>query len=40
MNFDLNLTGGKAGTRGFIGCMRRISIDGNYKPPTDWKDNV
>ncbi|XP_014482279.1 PREDICTED: neurexin-4 isoform X1 [Dinoponera quadriceps] len=24
--------------RGFIGCMRMISIDGNYKLPTDWKE--
>ncbi|XP_018305702.1 neurexin-4 isoform X2 [Mycetomoellerius zeteki] len=23
---------------GFVGCMRMISIDGNYKLPTDWKD--
>lgn len=34
------IAGGKTGTRGFIGCMRRISIDGNYKPPIDWKENV
>ncbi|XP_016910778.1 neurexin-4 isoform X1 [Apis cerana] len=25
-------------SRGFIGCMRMISIDGNYKLPTDWKE--
>jgi contactin associated protein-like 2 len=25
--------------RGFIGCMRVIQIDGNYKLPTDWKDD-
>ncbi|XP_076625166.1 neurexin-4 isoform X4 [Colletes latitarsis] len=24
--------------RGFVGCMRMISIDGNYKLPTDWKE--
>ncbi|XP_051175571.1 neurexin-4 isoform X1 [Leptopilina boulardi] len=24
--------------RGFVGCMRVISIDGNYKLPTDWKE--
>jgi hypothetical protein len=24
--------------RGFIGCMRHITIDGNYKLPGDWKD--
>ncbi|XP_072742598.1 neurexin-4 isoform X2 [Anoplolepis gracilipes] len=23
---------------GFVGCMRMISIDGNYKLPTDWKE--
>ncbi|KAK9504052.1 hypothetical protein O3M35_010488 [Rhynocoris fuscipes] len=22
---------------GFVGCMRLVSIDGNYKLPTDWK---
>lgn len=22
---------------GFVGCMRTISIDGNFKLPTDWK---
>ncbi|XP_076761852.1 neurexin-4 isoform X5 [Xylocopa sonorina] len=25
--------------RGFVGCMRMISIDGNYKLPTDWKED-
>ncbi|XP_044727167.1 neurexin-4 isoform X2 [Chrysoperla carnea] len=25
--------------RGFVGCMRLIIIDGNYKLPTDWKDD-
>lgn len=25
--------------RGFVGCMRVISIDGNYKLPTDWKED-
>ena len=29
--------GGLYGQRGFIGCMRRIVIDGQYKPPTSWK---
>ncbi|XP_043250778.1 neurexin-4 isoform X2 [Colletes gigas] len=24
--------------KGFVGCMRMISIDGNYKLPTDWKE--
>jgi hypothetical protein len=23
-----------------VGCMRVISIDGNYKLPTDWKEDV
>ncbi|XP_015438051.1 PREDICTED: neurexin-4 isoform X2 [Dufourea novaeangliae] len=35
------LIGGVLGiesNRGFVGCMRMISIDGNYKLPTDWKD--
>lgn len=32
--------GGMPGNqRGFIGCMRVIQIDGNYKLPTDWKDD-
>ncbi|XP_076180729.1 neurexin-4 isoform X1 [Ptiloglossa arizonensis] len=35
------LIGGVTGiesNRGFVGCMRMISIDGNYKLPTDWKE--
>ncbi|XP_034192438.1 neurexin-4 isoform X1 [Osmia lignaria lignaria] len=35
------LVGGVTGVesnRGFVGCMRMISIDGNYKLPTDWKE--
>ncbi|EEB13815.1 Contactin-associated protein 1 precursor, putative [Pediculus humanus corporis] len=28
--------GGIHGQEGFIGCMRMISVDGNYKLPTDW----
>ncbi|XP_076231521.1 neurexin-4 isoform X1 [Calliopsis andreniformis] len=35
------LVGGMTGiesNRGFVGCMRMISIDGNYKLPTDWKE--
>lgn len=34
--------GGITGTgisKGFVGCMRMISIDGNYKLPTDWKED-
>lgn len=23
---------------GFVGCMRMITVDGNYKLPTDWKE--
>merc|ERR1712038_1079555 len=30
--------GGLYGDTGFIGCMRRIVIDGQYKPPTSWKE--
>ncbi|XP_034248929.1 neurexin-4 isoform X1 [Thrips palmi] len=30
--------GGVHGTPGFVGCMRKISVDGNYKLPTDWKE--
>ena len=30
--------GGIYGEAGFIGCMRHITIDGNYKLPSDWKD--
>ncbi|XP_059490529.1 neurexin-4 isoform X2 [Neocloeon triangulifer] len=33
------IAGGRYGTPGFIGCMRRISINGNYRPPVDWKEN-
>ncbi|XP_049869625.1 neurexin-4 [Pectinophora gossypiella] len=29
--------GAKAPPRGFIGCMRKIAVDGNYRLPTDWK---
>ncbi|KPJ11812.1 Neurexin-4 [Papilio machaon] len=30
------IAGGKAPPRGFIGCMRKIAVDGNYRLPTDW----
>ncbi|XP_012266909.1 neurexin-4 isoform X2 [Athalia rosae] len=30
---------GMGTSRGFVGCMRMISIDGNYKLPTDWKED-
>lgn len=34
------MVGGMTGKAnlGFVGCMRMISIDGNYKLPTDWKE--
>ncbi|XP_026683145.1 neurexin-4-like [Diaphorina citri] len=32
------IAGGVTGT-GFVGCMRMITVDGNYRLPTDWKDN-
>ncbi|XP_058793266.1 neurexin-4 [Phymastichus coffea] len=36
----LNYIGGMPGNhRGFIGCMRVIQIDGNYKLPVDWKED-
>ncbi|XP_073984244.1 neurexin-4 isoform X1 [Rhodnius prolixus] len=31
------VAGGTEDIPGFVGCMRLISIDGNYKLPTDWK---
>lgn len=30
-------SGGNYGYKGFIGCMRLITINGNYKIPMDWK---
>ncbi|CAK1598381.1 unnamed protein product [Parnassius mnemosyne] len=30
------IAGGKSPPRGFIGCMRKIAVDGNYRQPTDW----
>ncbi|KAG8229611.1 hypothetical protein J437_LFUL002336 [Ladona fulva] len=32
------IAGGEPGNKGFIGCMGQITIDGNYKLPTDWKE--
>ena len=32
--------GGIYGTAGFIGCMRNITIDGIYLPPSDWKEEA
>ncbi|XP_012235285.2 neurexin-4 isoform X1 [Linepithema humile] len=29
---------GEGSNYGFVGCMRMISVDGNYKLPTDWKE--
>lgn len=42
MNTGLHylIGGGVHGTPGFVGCMRKISVDGNYKLPTDWKEEV
>ncbi|KAL0271077.1 UNVERIFIED_CONTAM: hypothetical protein PYX00_008294 [Menopon gallinae] len=31
--------GGDPTHPGFIGCMRMISIDGNYRVPSDWRDD-
>ncbi|GBP09577.1 Neurexin-4 [Eumeta japonica] len=31
------IAGGITPPRGFIGCMRRIAVDGNYRLPSDWK---
>ncbi|EFN81641.1 Neurexin-4 [Harpegnathos saltator] len=30
---------GEGSNYGFVGCMRMISVDGNYKLPTDWKED-
>ncbi|CAH2105201.1 unnamed protein product [Euphydryas editha] len=30
------IAGGKAPPRGFVGCMRKIAVDGNYRLPSDW----
>lgn len=32
--------GGIYGSAGFLGCMRLITVDGNYMLPTDWKLGV
>lgn len=31
--------GGGKTKDGFVGCMRMISVDGNYRIPSDWKDD-
>lgn len=31
--------GGGKTKDGFVGCMRSITVDGNYKLPSDWKDD-
>ncbi|XP_041970280.1 neurexin-4 isoform X2 [Aricia agestis] len=33
------IAGGKAPPRGFVGCMRKIAVDGNYRLPTDWSND-
>ena len=30
--------GGTKTKDGFVGCMRMISVDGNYRIPSDWKE--
>lgn len=32
------LIGGGKSKDGFVGCMRSISVDGNFRLPTDWKE--
>lgn len=32
------MIGGGKSKDGFIGCMRSISVDGNFRLPTDWKE--
>lgn len=34
------ISGGIHGSNGFVGCMRLITVDGNYMLPTDWKLGV
>jgi len=34
------ILGGIYGSTGFVGCMRLITVDGNYMLPTDWKLGV
>lgn len=33
------LIGGGKTKDGFVGCMRMISVDGNYRIPSEWKDD-
>lgn len=33
---DYMIGGGIYGHRGFVGCMKQITIDGDLRPPTDW----
>ena len=33
---DYMIGGGIYGHRGFVGCMKKISIDGDLRPPADW----
>ena len=32
--------GGITGIDGLVGCMRNITIDGIYLPPSDWKEEM
>ncbi|KAK2720944.1 neurexin-4-like isoform X1 [Artemia franciscana] len=31
--------GGHSSSIGFVGCLRSINVDGNFKSPLNWKDN-
>lgn len=37
MNINVLSSNGVYGHKGFVGCMRLITINGNYKIPMDWK---
>jgi contactin associated protein-like 2 len=37
---DVMIGGGIYGQKGFIGCLKQITIDGDYKPPSDWTSQV
>ncbi|XP_055611113.1 neurexin-4 isoform X3 [Uranotaenia lowii] len=36
---ELYYIGGGKSKDGFVGCMRTIIIDGNIRPPSDWKED-
>ena len=33
---DYMVGGGIYGNRGFVGCMKKISVDGDFRSPIDW----